>query len=155
MFPSFWRRRVADVRLFVNYSTFSSALRAYNASPMNSTCGTTFPPGQCSLGYTPPRSSQIRSETHVQGSPRGLNASTSKSAQLPRSIYAGVLPNVYHIWPQKRIALAGRGAKPRERQYASCNSWVGSKAKQRTILRTIHVNGFLSKHLVFGRPGNF
>lgn len=104
---------------FVNYSTFSSALRAYNASPMNSTCGTTFPPGQCSLGYTPPRSSQIRSETHLQGSPRGLNASTSKSAQLPRSIYAGVFPNVYHIWPQKRIALAGRGAKPRERQYAS------------------------------------
>ena len=67
MFPSFWRRRVADVRLFVIYSTFSSALRAYNASPMNSTCGTTFPPGHSSLGYTPPRSSQIRSETHLPG----------------------------------------------------------------------------------------
>lgn len=71
------------------------------------------------LGTPPPRSSQIRSETHVQGSPSGFNASTGKPVQLPRSIYVGVFPNVYHIWPQKRIALTGRDAKPRKRQYAS------------------------------------
>ena len=105
---------------------------------MNSTvCSQPFSPGQSSLGYTPPRSSQIRSETHLQGSPSGFNASTGKPAQLPRSIYVGVFLNMSYM--ASKAHRARRSWREAPRTPICLMKFLGSKAKQRTVLRTIHV----------------
>ena len=65
-------------------------------------------PGQAKLGRR-----HICKAARVASTPPPANP---RNSQGP---YMWVFFLNYHIWPQKRIALAGRGAKPRKRQYAS------------------------------------